>query len=86
MRPGIINVGRIASRINLAIYTDRQPSCREEITYMTLEQYLAEMDDVELAEESAKAIGALCAFKRSKKSSNNAPGNAQQVIQPDNAQ
>ena len=50
----------------------------------TLEQYLAEKDDDELAEMGADAIATICAFKRSQsKKQSVAPGNAQQQLQPD---
>ena len=51
----------------------------------TLEQYLAEMDDDELAEAWVEAIGTICAFRRSQKEKQaQTPGNAQQLLQPDN--
>ena len=50
----------------------------------TLEQYLAEKDDEELAEMGADAIATICAFKRSQRRQTQAPGNAQQQLQPDN--
>ena len=49
----------------------------------TLEQYLAEKDDEELAEIGADAIATICAFRRAQKKQTQAPGNAQQQLQPD---
>lgn len=82
-------VGRIASRINLAIYTDRQPSCRED--FMKVWVVVGEdrgcgfsVEGVFMNEESANSA---CLSRQYVFESEilDAQGNAQQQVQADSS-